>query len=338
MSKLIVVLGATGKQIQGGSVVDAFLKDPVYRVRAVVRDPLSSSAKALSAKGVEVVQGDLLDVESLKRAFDGANVVYGMTTDLWVNIPAVGPATPERSILEKCYDMERAQGTNIVNAVLPIVDTTLEVFIFSSLSSARRFSKGKYTRVYHFDGKAEVVDMLQRDHPELAAKTAVLQLGLFASNWRGPTPIRPTKQPDGSYEIAAPGSGDALYPLVDPERDTAVFVRALAALRPGRLQTYLGFGEMMSLNTWAALWGRIRGVRAYYKELTVAEYDERITLVPGLGRELGEMYAYSAEFGYDGGEEGVIPMTELELERPVTSMEEYIRNEDWSGLDGAPGS
>ncbi|KAI0063048.1 NAD(P)-binding protein [Artomyces pyxidatus] len=336
MSKLIVVLGATGKQ--GGSVVDAFLKDPVYRVRAVTRDPLSSSAKALSAKGAEVVQGDLLDVESLKRAFHGANVVYGMTTDTWDNIRIVGPATPDRSILEKSYDMERAQGANIVNAVLSIVDTTLEVFIFSSLSSARRLSKGKYTWVYHFDAKADIVDMLQRDHPELAAKTAVLQLGLFASNWRGPTPIRPTKQPDGSYEIAAVGSGDALYPLVDPERDTAVFVRALAAHMPSRLQTYLGFGEMMSLNEWAALWGRIRGVRAYYKELTVAVYDERITVVPGLGRELGEMYAYAAEFGYDGGEEGIIPMTALELERPVTSMEEYIRNEDWSGLDSAPGS
>ncbi|KAI0056759.1 NAD(P)-binding protein [Artomyces pyxidatus] len=332
MAKLIVVLGATGKQIQGGSIVAAFLKDPAYKVRVVVRDPTSASGKALALKGAEVVQGDLLDGETLKRAFQGANIVYGMTTGFWVNKHIIGPATPNHSLFQLSADIERTQGTNIVNAVLPIVDTTLELFIFSSLSAARRLSGGKYTGVYHFDAKADVVDALQRDHPELAAKTAILQLGMFASNWRAPTPIRPTRQPDGSYEIAAVGSGDAAIPMVDAERDPATFVRALATRRPGHMQTYLGFGEMVSFNSWAALWGKVNGVKAYYKELTIDEYDERLTAVPGLGRELGEMHAYGAEFGYDGGEKDVIPMTALELERPVTTMEEYIRNEDWSSV------
>ena len=33
-------------------------------------------------RGVEIVQGDLLDLESLKMAFKGANVIYALTTDL----------------------------------------------------------------------------------------------------------------------------------------------------------------------------------------------------------------------------------------------------------------
>jgi putative NADH-flavin reductase len=98
MSKLVVVLGATGKQVQenrdgvnifegtnvskGGSVIDRFLKDPEYKVRGVSRDPTTKSSQALVARGVEVVQGDLLDLESLKAALKGANVVYGITTDL----------------------------------------------------------------------------------------------------------------------------------------------------------------------------------------------------------------------------------------------------------------
>jgi hypothetical protein len=35
--------------------------------------------------------------------------------------------------------------------------------------------------------------MVKRDHPELARKTAAMQLGFFANNWKGPTPLRPKK-------------------------------------------------------------------------------------------------------------------------------------------------
>lgn len=67
MAKLIVILGATGKQ--GGSVVKAFLRDPTFRVRAVARDPESSAAGELRRKGVEVVHGDVTDAGSLSAAF-----------------------------------------------------------------------------------------------------------------------------------------------------------------------------------------------------------------------------------------------------------------------------
>lgn len=67
MAKTVVIFGATGKQ--GGSVVDAFLGDPAFKVRAVVRDPQSSPAQALQGRGVEVVKGDLFDEASLVKAF-----------------------------------------------------------------------------------------------------------------------------------------------------------------------------------------------------------------------------------------------------------------------------
>lgn len=58
MAKLIVVTGATGAQ--GGSVVDALLKDPSkWKVRAVTRNTTSDAAKKLAEKGVEVVKCDL---------------------------------------------------------------------------------------------------------------------------------------------------------------------------------------------------------------------------------------------------------------------------------------
>lgn len=67
MAKTVVIFGATGTQ--GGSVVDAFLGDHSFQVRAVLRDPKSTSAQALQARGVEVVKGDLFDEASLVKAF-----------------------------------------------------------------------------------------------------------------------------------------------------------------------------------------------------------------------------------------------------------------------------
>jgi uncharacterized protein YbjT (DUF2867 family) len=80
MSELIVITGGTGKQ--GGSVIDAFLNDPNFKIRATTRDPTSAAAQALREKGVEVVHGDIDDQVSLERAFEGANIVYAMTGDM----------------------------------------------------------------------------------------------------------------------------------------------------------------------------------------------------------------------------------------------------------------
>jgi uncharacterized protein YbjT (DUF2867 family) len=71
MAKTVVIFGATGKQ--GSSVVDAFLSDPSFKVRAVLRDPSTSSAQALQARGVEVVKGNLFDEASLVKAFKVRN-------------------------------------------------------------------------------------------------------------------------------------------------------------------------------------------------------------------------------------------------------------------------
>lgn len=67
MSNLIVIIGATGKQ--GGSVVNAFLQDPSFKIRAIARDPNSASALKLIDQGVEVVYGDINDGPSLVQAF-----------------------------------------------------------------------------------------------------------------------------------------------------------------------------------------------------------------------------------------------------------------------------
>ncbi len=68
MSPILSVIGATGAQ--GSSVVNSALKDGTYKVRAITRKVDSDKAKALAAKGVEVVAADLNDEESLVKAFE----------------------------------------------------------------------------------------------------------------------------------------------------------------------------------------------------------------------------------------------------------------------------
>jgi uncharacterized protein YbjT (DUF2867 family) len=65
MSKTAVIFGSTG--VQGGGVVQALLKDGVYKVRGVTRNPESSNAKALSSQGVEMVGANYDDPDSLAK-------------------------------------------------------------------------------------------------------------------------------------------------------------------------------------------------------------------------------------------------------------------------------
>jgi uncharacterized protein YbjT (DUF2867 family) len=67
----ILVLGASGYV---GTRLVARLAAKGYRVRCLVRD--SNKFKPVPAGNVEVIQGDVLKAESLRRAFDGIELVY----------------------------------------------------------------------------------------------------------------------------------------------------------------------------------------------------------------------------------------------------------------------
>lgn len=73
--RTIVVTGATG--LQGGAVARCLLQDG-WHVRGLTRNAASKQARALRALGAEVVQGDMAEAASLRRAFDGAYGVYSV--------------------------------------------------------------------------------------------------------------------------------------------------------------------------------------------------------------------------------------------------------------------
>jgi uncharacterized protein YbjT (DUF2867 family) len=145
MAKIIAVIGATG--VQGGGLARAILADPGsgFSVRAITRDPNKDNAKALAAKGAEVVSANLDDVESLKKAFAGAHGVFAVT-NFWEHFSA---------------EKEKAQAKNIADAAKA---AGVKHVIWSTLEDTRQFMSAddkrmpmlqeKY-RVPHFDAKAE---------------------------------------------------------------------------------------------------------------------------------------------------------------------------------------
>jgi len=143
--KIIAVTGSTGSQ--GGGLVRAILADPSggFAVRAITRDPNSDKAKALAAAGAEVVQGDLDNVESLKKAFAGAHGVYGVT-NFWEHFSG------EKEIAQAKNIAEAAKAAGVKHVIWSTLEDTRK--LMSPDDKRMPMLQGKY-RVPHFDAKAE---------------------------------------------------------------------------------------------------------------------------------------------------------------------------------------
>lgn len=188
--KLVVVTGATGTQ--GGSVARRFLSEG-FRVRGLTRNPGSPASQHLSSLGVEMVRADLFDVESLKAAFKGANVIFSVTNywdpfhaDRLPDSRAKAKALGMGTVREYAGHLERLAGRNIANAAAMTVDSLDgNGFIASTLSHAGKCSSGHFKELYHFDAKADVFPYYVREKfPDLAAKMSCVQTGFFMTSHR----------------------------------------------------------------------------------------------------------------------------------------------------------
>lgn len=171
-------------ELQGASVADVFLKEKGWKLRGITRDVNKQSSLSWSQKGVEMVQADLNNPESLRKAFEGAKVIFAVT-DFWTPMYDrynYAKLRPGQNINEFCYDLELQQGKNIADAAASV--GTLERFVFSGLVNIKQITEGKYTWVYHFDAKAAVMEYIKTSLPELNSKSSELQLAEYATNWR----------------------------------------------------------------------------------------------------------------------------------------------------------
>ena len=171
-----------------------FLKIPDWEVRGITRNRNSAAARELADLGVKLVEADLDDVASLESAFSGVSAIFGVT-DFWqfVQSSKTHELAQSQNITwnEACYRLELQQGINLIDAAAKVAqDGVLERLVLSTLSDAKRASKGKYTWVYHDDGKAHFVQYLEKkaqsepEYRQLFERTSYVQVGSYLDNWK----------------------------------------------------------------------------------------------------------------------------------------------------------
>jgi uncharacterized protein YbjT (DUF2867 family) len=199
--KIIAVAGATGAQ--GGGLVRAILSDESgsFTARALTRDVNSDKARDLAKLGAEVVAADVDDVESLKRAFQGAYGAYCVTF-FWAHF------SPEK---------ELAEATNMAHAAK---HAAIEHVIWSTLEDTRKWVPlsdnrmptlmGKY-KVPHLDAKGEANQVFT----DLRLPVTFLLTSFYWDNfiYFG---MGPKKGPDGELALTLP-MGDKKLPGIATE-------------------------------------------------------------------------------------------------------------------------
>ena len=143
--KVIAVVGATGAQ--GGGLVRAILADPNggFACRAITRDPSKDQARALAAKGADVVKADLDNVGSLKKAFAGADGAY-CVTNFWEHFSGEKEKTQAKNMAEA------ARTAGLTNVIWSTLEDTRKLMAPSD--TRMPMLQEKY-RVPHFDAKDE---------------------------------------------------------------------------------------------------------------------------------------------------------------------------------------
>lgn len=270
--QVISVIGGTG--LQGGGVIDALLAQGTFKVRVASRTPSSEKAKALAARGVQVVKADLLEPASLDALFDGAHGAF-VVTNFW------DPAQGRR---------EEELGATAVNAAR---SAGVKHLIWSTLPDVEKLTGGRL-KARHFSQKAHVDDVVRSAGFE---RHTFVQAPFYFQNFL--TALAPQPLPDGGRGWAVP---------VDPAArvihagDVSELGRAVAAA--------LGAGDKLPDGSYLAVCGGTYSWNDIVATLNVLGHNLRVVRVapqvfdgffPGAA-ELRETFQYFEGHTYFGPE------------------------------------
>lgn len=149
--------------------------------------------------------------------------------------------------------------------------------------------------------------------------------------------------------MSFPTKADAKVPHLDVNADTGIFVYAVSKLSPGK--SYMAEGTTCSWTEFMRIWSEVTGQKTKYQEVTIEQFA-LASPDREFGWEAGDMFAYSSDPGYDGGDEtlwksedirkvsspdfqiygGMLISREAGVECPMTSLEEYMRKQDWTSV------
>lgn len=278
--KIIAVVGATGAQ--GSGLVRAILNDPVggFAVRALTRNVKSDKAKELANLGAEVVAADVDDVESLKKAFQGAYGAFCVTF-FWAHFSA------EKEMTQARYMAEAAKAAGVKHVIWSTLEDTRR---WVPLTDNRMPTlQGKY-KVPHFDGKGEANHFFT----DLGVPTTLLHTAFYWDNfiYFG---VGPKKDQTGTLAITFP-LGDKKMPGMAAED---IGRCAYGIFKAG--SEYIGksvgiAGEHLTGQQMAAAFTNALGQEVRYNSVEPEVY--RSFGFPGAD-DLGNMFQFKRDFESD---------------------------------------
>ena len=278
--KIIAVTGATGTQ--GGGLVRAILADKSgeFTVRAITRNVNSEKAQRLAKMGAEVIQADLDNYDSLKKAFAGAYGVYGVT-NFWEHF------STEKELAQAASIAKAAKETNVKHVIWSSLDDTRK---WVPLSDNRMPTlQGKY-KVPHFDAKGEA----NKFFTDYCVPTTILNTVFYWENFiyfgQGPK-----RGPEGKIAFTIPMADKKLPSIAAEDIGKCAF----GVFKNG--DKYIGktigiAGGHLTGKQFAEDFTKAFGEEVVYAPVTPKVY--RGFGFPGAD-DMGNMYQFKAEFEAD---------------------------------------
>jgi uncharacterized protein YbjT (DUF2867 family) len=276
--KIIAVAGATGAQ--GGGVVRAIMADKSggFTARALTRDPKSDKAKALADLGAEVVQADLHDAASVRRAFDGAYGAYCVTF-FWAHM------SPDTELTEARSMAEAAKSARLQHVIWSTLEDTRKSVPLSDNRMPTLL--GKY-KVPHFDVKGEADALFEAS----GVPVTYLVTSFYWENfiYFG---MNPKKGPDGKLVLSLPMADKKLSGIAAEDIGKtayAIFKKGPAATAGKRIGIA---GEHLTGAEIASKMSKAIGQPVEYNPVPFEVF--RNLGFPGAD-DLGNMFQFYAEF------------------------------------------
>lgn len=303
-TKIITVFGATGAQ--GGGLVRAILSDPnsEFKVRAVSRNANSEKAKALAQLGAEVVEADIDDAESIKKAVEGAYGAF-FVTFFWEHFSA------EKEYQEVSDFAKAAKGANLKHVIWSTLEDTRN---WVPLDDDRMPTlQGKY-KVPHFDGKGAADKLLV----DAGLPVTLLRTSFFWDNFIH-FGMGPKKGEDGNYYIAFPMDDKKLAGMGAEDIGKCaygIFKRGNQSIG----ETIGIVGEKLSGDEMAAKLSKALNINVIYNNVSPETY--RSFGFPGAD-DLGNMFQFKRDFNKDFNEARSEDLS-LELNPELQSFDKWL--------------
>lgn len=279
--KIITVVGSTGAQ--GGGLAWAILNDPhsEFSVRAVTRNPDSDKAKQLAASGAQIVEANIDDKDSIKRALEGAYGAF-FVTNFWEHY------LPEKEYVQAKNMAEAAKETGIQHAIWSTLEDTRNWVPLDN--DQMPTLQGKY-KVPHFDAKGAA----NKFFLELGIPTTFLIASFYWDNliYFG---AGPQKGPDGNLAITFP-MGDKKLAGVAAD-DIGKCAYGIFKKGTEMVGKTVGIaGEHLTCATMAEKLSKALNKNITYNKVTPEQY--RSFGFPG-AEDLGNMFQFYRDFEDDG--------------------------------------